>query len=308
MLTAALPTTGILRCLRGAGFLLLSAAVTSGCATYPAPVPSPAANTGNTLLKMDRLTNNAGADSGGGGSQFMLGIGDELTVQVYGRPELNTTTYVAEDGSITIPLAGAVPVAGLSPVKAGHRVAAAFRNGKFLVDPQVTVTMAQFRGQQVSVLGAVKTPGRFVIESKTTVLDVLAQAGGITESGGNAVVLLRPGKNGKVQRYAVDMKGLSNGNLPVPTMTLRGGDSIFVPPADQFSIYGEVRSPNMYRLEPGMTVVQAISRGGGITPRGSNSRIEIMRRKPDGTSETRSGNLNDFVLANDVIRVKERFF
>jgi polysaccharide export outer membrane protein len=96
--------------------------------------------------------------------------------------------------------------------------------------------------------------------------------------------------------------------MPVPTLTLRGGDSLFVPPAEQFYIHGEVKAPNMYRLEPGMTVVQAISRGGGVTPRGSSNRIEIQRRKPDGSYKTSSAALGDVLQADDVIRIKERIF
>ena len=254
------------------------------------------------------LASNTVTSAGSAAPLLALAIGDAVSVQVYGRPELNTTTYVSDDGTLPIPLAGNVPVAGLSPAKAGQRIAAAFRQGKFLVNPQVTVLLTQFRGQQVSVLGAVRTPGRFVVDAKTTVLDALAQAGGTTENGADAVVLLRPDNSGKVTRTAIDLKGLGQENSPVQTLTLRGGDSIFVPSAEQFYINGEVKSPAMYRLEPGMTVLQAIARGGGVTARGSSSRIEIRRRKPDGTYAERDGTLNDAVQANDVIRVKERFF
>lgn len=237
-----------------------------------------------------------------------FGSGDAVNLQVYGRPELSTSAYVAEDGTIQIPLLGRMHIAGMSPDQAGRAIAEAFRSNKFLLNPQVTVTPTQFRGPQVSVLGAVRTPGRFVIESGTTVLDVLAQAGGATENGSDVVVLLRPDRDGKISRYPIDLKGLSHDNMPLPTLTLRGGDSLYVPPAEQFYINGEVHAPNMYRLEPGMTVAQAISRGGGVTPRGSSSRIEIRRRKPDGTYVTRDGELGDAVQANDVIRVKERIF
>lgn len=242
------------------------------------------------------------------GPLIKLGVGDTVSVQVYGRPELNTTTYVSDDGTIPLPLAGNVQIAGLSPAKAGQRVASAFRDGKFLVDPQVTMFLVQSRSQQVSVLGEVRTPGRFGIESRTTMMDVLAQAGGTTDNASDMVVLLRPDKTGKVIRHSIDLRGLSQKNLPLPTLRLRGGDSIFVPPSEQFYIHGEVKAPNMYRLETGMTVVQAISRGGGITPRGSSSRIEIRHRRPDGTYVTRTANPNDTVQADDVILVKERFF
>jgi polysaccharide biosynthesis/export protein len=256
------------------------------------------------------LATTPGPETGGKGAPLQtLGAGDAVSVEVYGRPELATKTNVADDGTLTVPLAGAVQVAGLSPARAGQRIAAAFREGRYLLNPQVTVSFTEeARGQQVSVLGAVKSPGRFTVGSRTTVLDVLAQAGGITEDGAGVVVLLRPDRAGKITRYAIDLKGLTQAKTAVPTLTLRGGDSLFVPPAEQFYIHGEVRAPNMYRLEPGMTVVQAISRGGGVTPRGSDSRIEIKRRRADGSYATSSAELGDTLQADDVIRVKERIF
>ena len=301
MIAAGFRPAGPMRWLRRVGFGLC-AGFAGYCALAPMAVLDAAEKV--KLKPSSELASSAAADTGSADTQPTFGIGDPVSMQVYGRPELNTTTFVADDGTIAVPLAGSVPVVGLSPANAAKRVAAAFREGKFLVDPQVTI----FRSQHVSVLGAVRTPGRFVVESRATVLDVLAQAGGVNENGANVVVLLRPENDGKVSRQSIDLKGLSQQNAPLPTLTLRGGDSIFVPPADQFSIYGEVKSPNLYRLESGMTVVQAIARGGGITPRGSSSRIEISRNRPDGTTVIRDGKLNDAVQANDVIRVKERFF
>ena len=92
---------------------------------------------------------------------LQLGVGDVLNVQVYGRPELTTTTYIADDGTITMPLAGPVPVVGLSPTAAAAEVAAAFRRAQLLRDPQITILLMQSRSQQVSVLGEVRAPGRF---------------------------------------------------------------------------------------------------------------------------------------------------
>jgi polysaccharide biosynthesis/export protein len=237
-----------------------------------------------------------------------LGVGDAVSVQVYGRPELSITTYVGDDGSIPVPLAGNVPVIGLAPAQAAEKIAAAFRQRQLLVDPQVTVFLVESRSQQVSVLGAVRSPGRYGVESTTTVLDVLAQAGGIADNGGTTVVVMRPDSTGALTRHVADLHGLGDSERALPMLTLRGGDSVFVPAAEQFSIYGEVGAPNIYRLDPGMTVVEAITRGGGVTPRGSRSRVEIRRAKADGSFETRSAALDDRVEANDVIRVKERLF
>ncbi|WP_051748946.1 SLBB domain-containing protein [Nevskia soli] len=250
----------------------------------------------------------ASAVGGDTNATFKLGVGDAVSIQVYGRPEFSTITYVSPDGTISVPLAGSVKAAGLPPAEAAQRVAAALRGGNFLVDPQVTVFLVQYRSQQVSVLGEVRSPSRFPIESKTTILDLLAQAGGITEGGADTIYLLRPDKDGRIQHIPIDIKRLTSSASSLPAVTVRGGDAVFVPRAAQFYIYGEVQSPNMYRLEPGMTVVQAIARSGGITPRGSDGRIEIRRRTGEGSYVTLKPELTDPVEANDVLRVKERIF
>ena len=242
------------------------------------------------------------------GPTLALGPGDVVNIQVYGRPELNSTSYVADDGTLQMPLAGTVQVSGLSPAQASQKLADALKAGKFLVDPQVSIILSQFRSQQVSVLGDVRSPARFPVEARTTVFDLLALAGGITESGADVIYLLRPDKTGHVSRYPIDLKGLANSERPIPTITLRGGDTVFVPRAEQFYISGEVAAPNMYRIEPGMTVLQAMSRGGGVTPRGSENRVEIRRRLADNSFVTLTPQLTDPVLPNDVIRVKERIF
>ena len=93
----------------------------------------------------------------------------------------------------------------------------------------------------------------------------------------------------------------------MPEQLLRGGDSIVVPRAEQFYIYGEVTAPNKYRVEQDMTVIQAIARAGGVTPRGSERRVDI-KRLVDGKYLTVKAKLNDPVKADDVIHVKESIF
>lgn len=292
------PNPGLAK-IRGAG-LLLAASVLAGCADAPVTRPDPA-------LQGRGLASSASATEAPA-PVLVLAPDDSVVVTVFGRPELATTTSVAEDGTLTLPLVGEVAVAGLTTGKAAARVANAYRQEKFLTDPQVTLTLAHARNTQISVLGAVKAPGRFPLDARTTVLDALAQAGGVTENGSSVIVLLRPDRAGKVTRYGIDLRGLGQGRSAVPTLALRGGDSLYVPPADQFYIYGEVKAPNMYRLEPGMTVVQAISRSGGVTPRGSERRIEIKRRRPDGSYATTGADLGDLLQPDDVVRIKERIF
>jgi len=98
------------------------------------------------------------------------------------------------------------------------------------------------------------------------------------------------------------------GSASMSTLKLQGGDSVYVPRADQYYIYGEVTSPNMYRLEPGMTVIEAVARAGGVTVRGSERRIDIKRAGKDGKYVVIHAKPDDHIAADDVIRVKEAIF
>lgn len=238
---------------------------------------------------------------------LQLGPGDEITYDVYGQPEMSIKLHVADDGTISIPLAGTINVMGLSPKAAEEAAERALRDG-YLVDPHVTISIVQSRNQKVSVLGDVGNPGRYPIDSKTTIFDVLAQAGGVTESGADEAYILRPSSDGTVLRIPVNVRNLERIKAGAPLPTLRAGDSVFVPHAEQFYIYGEVKSPNKYRIEPAMTVIQAIARAGGVTERGSSKRVEIRRRTENGDYKTFSAKASDLVQSEDVIRVKESLF
>ena len=137
----------------------------------------------------------------------------------------------------------------------------------------------------------------------------LALAGGIAETGGQRVTVLRY-QDGRLQRREVDLTGLAGeGDLRgTPALMLRPGDTVMVPEAARFYIYGEVRQPNAYRLEADMTVVQALSLSGGLTERGTDQRIEIKRKLDNGQLATLPAELNSPVHPNDVIYVRERIF
>jgi polysaccharide export outer membrane protein len=237
-----------------------------------------------------------------------LGPGDQVSLEVYGQPDMSSTLYVGNDGTVSVPLAGAVQVSGVTPVVAAKRVESALIHGKFLVAPHVTIALLVGKSQRVSVLGEVRTPGRYTIDPNTSIFDLLAQAGGTTPEGADVVYVLRTDADGKVNRYEIDLKALGDRRASGSAQKLESGDEIMVPRAEQFYIYGEVTSPNKYRVERGMTVVEAIARAGGVTPRGSERRVEIKRIGKDGNYIVRHAKASDLVEPNDVIRVKESIF
>jgi polysaccharide biosynthesis/export protein len=239
---------------------------------------------------------------------LQLGVGDSITISVYGQSDMTTTVYVSDDGTVPVALAGPVHVAGLSPATAAQAIEKALRDGKYFKDPHVTITVVQSRSQRITVLGEVGSPGRYPIESNATIFDILAQAGGAKETSASIIYLLRAGPDGTVVRYPINLGGMKDAQKSLASQPLQGGDTILVPKADQFYIWGEVAQPAMYRIEPGMTLVQAIVRAGGITVRGSKNRVEIKRRDANGKEVIIKGKLEDVIQPDDVIRVKESIF
>ena len=232
-----------------------------------------------------------------------IGPGDTISLQVFGQPDMTGSIYVGEDGTVSVPLVGRVKVAGLSPSEAGARIEAALREGNVLVDPHVTVAVAQSINQRVSVLGEVGTPGRYPIDSGTTPLDLLAQAGGVKETGSDVVYLVRRMPDGTTERLPIDLAPLGQ-VLP----TLRAGDVLFVPVAQDYFVSGEVIAPARYRFHQGLTVAEAVAKAGGVNERGSDSRVEIRRQRKDGKYETLHATPSDVVQAGDIVKVKGKLF
>lgn len=238
---------------------------------------------------------------------YSLGPGDIMRIQVFQNPDLMTETRVSETGSITFPLIGAIEVGGLSIAAAEKKIAAALQSGGFVQQPQVNVIVLQMRGNQVSVLGQVNKPGRFPLDTLTRVSDMLATAGGATGAGDDFVIVTGL-RNGKPFRKVIDIPALYLGEKSDEDIFLAGGDVIYVHRAPVFYIYGEAQRPGAYRIERGMTVMQALAQGGGPTMRGSEWRLRLHRKNADGSVEKISPEMNDIVQPSDIIYVRESIF
>ncbi len=235
-----------------------------------------------------------------------LGMGDMVRITVFRNPDLTTEARVSERGTILFPMIGEVPVSGLTPSQAGMRIAEKLRSGKFVLNPEVTVSIAQVNSRQVSVLGNVNKPGRYPLDAVNVKLtDVLATAGGIAGTGSDLVTIVAAG-NGK--KTDVDLAAMfRNGDL-TRNVELQPGDTIYVHRAPMVYVYGEVQKGGAYRLEPHMTVMQAIALASGITPRGTERGIKINRRLDSGQVQKVDAQLTDRVQPDDVIYVRESLF
>ena len=241
-------------------------------------------------------------------SRDVLGEGDSIRITIFQSPDLTTETRISERGTITFPLIGEVQLSGLSPARAEARIAEQLVKGKFLVKPQVSVNVVQVRSRQVSVLGQVARPGRYPLDDTSANLtDILAVAGGVSPGGDDNVTVTMK-RDGKLVKLDVDVPTMYRTGDLSKNIRLENGDVIYVQRAPVFYIYGEVQRAGSYRLEQGMTVMQAVSVGGGVTARGTDRGLKIRRRAQDGALHSIDARLTDLVQANDVIYVRESWF
>jgi len=241
-------------------------------------------------------------------SRETLGAGDTIRVTVFQNPDLTTEVRISERGTIVFPLIGEIALGGQTPVGAGNRIAAQLRQGNFMKDPQVNVSVVQVRSRQVSVLGNVARPGRYALDdTNLTLTDILALAGGISPGGADTVTVVT-NRNGSEKKLEINVPEMIAKGTMSPNFEIQNGDTIYVQRAPVFYIYGEVQRAGAYRLEPDMIVMHALSLGGGLTPRGSDRGLAIHRRMPDGAVRKIDAKLFEAVRADDVIYVKESLF
>ena len=241
-------------------------------------------------------------------AEHILGAGDVIRVTVYQNPDLSLETRISELGQITFPLVGSVALGGLSVTAAQERIAKQLRDGKFVLKPQVTVFVAQVRSSQISILGQIGKPGRYPIEIvDSKVSEMIASAGGIIPGGADVVTLVGT-RNGKPLKLAIDLPAILQAGRNELDVAVANGDIIYVDRAPNFYMYGEVQRPGVFRLERGMTVLQALAQGGGLTQRGTERGMRVHRRDARGVVNVIELKMSDLVERDDVIYVRESVF
>lgn len=239
---------------------------------------------------------------------YTLGSGDIVKISVYAQPDLNTEAQITDKGTINFPLIGEIKIGGLEKGAAEAFISNKLVNERFLKNPQVNLLIVQYRSQRVSVLGFVQKPGKYPIDGTSYVTDLIAQAGGIAADGADSATFISRDENQKVVKKNINLIRLFDSQDMTQNYQVQDGDIIHVSRAPVFYIYGEVQRPGAFRLQPNMTIMQAISVGGGLTARGTERGLKVKRTDLEGNVETLSANGESAVKANDVIYVKQRLF
>ncbi len=243
-------------------------------------------------------------------TDYVVGAQDVLTITVFGEAEFSGRYTVEQDGTFTFPQLGRIKGGGMTLRGLEEELKRKLADG-YLKNPQVAVAIETYRSQRILVIGEVRNPGEFQLTGEMTLMAALARAGLTTPAAGKEALIVRAPKRGASQEAEseiihVDLADLQAGNIAL-NVRLQDGDTINVPRAQSVFVTGEVKSPGAYAAETGTTVLQVLSLAGGLTDRGSNTRIRIQRIV-NGKQTEISAKLNDVVNPGDTIIVKARFF
>lgn len=201
-------------------------------------------------------------------SEFILGPGDKAEITVYRNDDLKRTVQIDTSGKITFPLVGDIQAGGLSIFQLRDQIRD--KLSKYIVEPQVSILVTAVQSQKVIVLGEVKNPGLFALDSPLTALEAISKAGGFSLDARQGNVLLIKGGMKNPELSSLDMKDVFSGNDITQNVNLQNGDIIYVPStfiADLsrfFDHLSRIISP-LVQLETGYFIGQEISGGGRLS-------------------------------------------
>jgi polysaccharide export outer membrane protein len=235
------------------------------------------------------------------GRGYVLGPDDGVVVSVFGQPDAGVTTRIKTDGTIVLPLIGNVKASGETVVSLAELITKKFVAGGFFKAPVVNVEIGAFVSKTVNVAGKVASPGVYPLDRTYHTLEMLLKAGWVRDQGAT-YIYLRRGSDYKETR--VEVEGLVRGSADKDPI-LQPGDTLFVPDADMFYVYGQIGHPGTFPILPGMTIRQALAIAGGVTAAGASNKVGLYRA---GAAERDDVDLDQKIQKNDVVFVKERLF
>ena len=249
---------------------------------------------------------------------YRVGPRDLLDIKVYDLPELDGERRVSEDGNISLPLIGDMPVNGLNEQQVTESLRLLLEK-KYVQHASVEVHVKEFRSRPISVIGAVKSPGNLAFSGRWTLLEALSAAGGLSEGHGNVVYVIRRADNGLADQVSINLDDLLVRADPRVNVPIFANDLVNVPATFEVTVYclGEVARPGalVFKSTERLTLLAAVARAGGLSERASH-KILIKRGRSDGPREVTvdykrilDGKDTDIELGQgDVVVVKESFF
>jgi polysaccharide export outer membrane protein len=260
-------------------------------------------------------------------STYVLGPDDQLVIQAVEAEEIsNKPVRIGIDGYVRLPMVGRLRAGGLTIDQFESELIAALK--QFIRDPEVSVSVTEFRSQPVSVIGAVRNPGVHQLQGRKTLVEMLSLAGGTTEDAGPVVKVTRLLEWGRLPlpnaaddptgRFSVGevrLKAITSASSPEQNIVIRPQDVISVPRAELVYVVGQVMRSGGFVLNEreSMSALQALSLAGGLDRAASPRDARVLRAEAGAVERQEirvdlkkilDGRSQDFPLrANDILFV-----
>ncbi len=269
---------------------------------------------------------------------YEIGAGDVLQVLVFGQPSLSGDFTVGPDGIMLFPFVGRVKAAGMSPAELERKLTTLLGDG-YLRKPQVSLSVKQYKSQRVFVTGEVPRAGPYGLRPDRKLSSLLQDIGELGPNVGHEVVVVRPpdpaaspmptedgwerppspspstaprtgpllpGEVEGAQVFRVNLRELRSG-YGQSDLDLQVGDTVYFPKVAHVYVTGFVARPGMLVYEEGLTLYQALNLAGGVTERGSEKGVRVVRLV-DGKRKTVHLKLSEALQPEETVQVPERFF
>ena len=221
-------------------------------------------------------------------SQERLGREDLISITVYDSPELTRNVRIGADGNIRLPMVRQrIPAAGSIPAELESAITAALVDEHVLVNPVVTVSVAEYHSRQITVVGAVRNQTMFQAGGTVTLLEAITRAGGLSDNVGSEILISRPSSsvNGTSVTLTerIPVRSLLDPANPASSIRLEGGENIRVLEAGRIFVVGNVKHPGPLQVTDGSanTVLKAVTLAGGLDSFSSHEAY-IYRAEADG--------------------------
>lgn len=239
-------------------------------------------------------------------NDYRIGDGDVIKIMVYDHPDLTTVDRVDNGGTISFPLLGTVRIGAQTVGEAADQITKGLAAG-YIVNPQVSVFIQEFRSRKVTVVGQVTTPGLYELTGPTSLLELISKAGGMKEDAGDKIIVKRRAGEGE-QQISIDRNALMERGDTALDIQLRDGDNVFVAQAGVFYVTGQVNKPAAYKLEEGSSVIKGITMAGGFTNVAATKKVRIIRKVEGKEKVLENVPMHESIRPDDVIVVPESFF
>jgi polysaccharide export outer membrane protein len=212
---------------------------------------------------------------------YRLGAGDLIELSVFRIDDLNRKIRVSGRGELFLPLLGVIKVAGMTLSEAEVLIAQKL-SIDYIQNAQVSLFVTEYRSQEVTVMGAVKSPDIYNITRSRGVVEMLSLAGGVSDRAADTirvsstVIDTESGLPVK-KNFVLSINGLLSDREALANIRLRGGDAVFVPEAGVVYVEGSVKKPGAYKMAGDVTVMQALSLAGGPKWESDQSKIRVIR-------------------------------